>query len=754
MAHKLKYYKEIDSHGHLWRVEILQETEDTLTPTEIGPVLQGLRLVMQGDQADVDTPIVKTSLEMTFVDAPDLEEERKCGYWEEFYTSLATEYQVRLYKDGQIEWTGYVTPDSFSEDLRHRGSVSIIARDNLGLLQDFDYNIISGQIEGMVSLREIIDEAQAVSSFAMSISHISSQQNLMPICKDYDQSQNYVLDSIFCNKALREMNMWEALESALYSCGLIMRYIGRNSYVIQSIRSLGIANNALWMDAERKEVRFCAYGHRELSPAVKKVADDVQFDIAEELIDTYTPAQAYGDEIEIKYTERGETYTIPVHAVGSGRYECTTANTFLLNAFKYPLNATKKYGTGGDIHDENIVYLASNIQANSSYIESHSIDIVMPIPAGKYKISMEMNKVISLYDNKETVGYLEPSWVRLTFEAKYYGEDGSVKCLLKQTDSPDAKWVDDNIRPYYGFQTEGGLPVTIDSPVLDAPVAGTIQITIDAGTADIGIAVDRAEDGHYGAYLGIKNLTIKTVDNGGRPIMQGLKLSTVYKDTNNIALNRSPKFAPNPSALITPLQVSNGIYGKAGNVIKGSDRWVFHEDDIPVPLTVLIHQQILAYYAKPNNVLTGELVLEDDVPDFRSLWRWGGKDHVLMSGTLNVLTGRMENAVLREFTRYDRMWETWIENEDIKVDYSNSRIEVIAHSNRKLSLDSISGLPSWVTRASIIISGNYKHRYTLNVMENASGQERSAIFRIDTAYMRITQSAAGDYNIDYGTDYS
>jgi hypothetical protein len=143
MAHQLKYYKEIESHGHLWRVEILQETEDTLTPTEIGPVLQGLRLVMQGDQADVDTPIVKTSLEMTFVDAPDLEEERKCGYWEEFYTSSATEYQVRLYKDGQIEWTGYVTPDSFSENLRYRGSVSIIARDNLGALQDYIFNAVS-----------------------------------------------------------------------------------------------------------------------------------------------------------------------------------------------------------------------------------------------------------------------------------------------------------------------------------------------------------------------------------------------------------------------------------------------------------------------------------------------------------------------------------------------------------------------------------------------------------------------------------
>ena len=49
-----------------------------MAQSEIGSVLQGLRLYVQGDQADIDTPIVKTSLEMTFVDAPDLEADRKC----------------------------------------------------------------------------------------------------------------------------------------------------------------------------------------------------------------------------------------------------------------------------------------------------------------------------------------------------------------------------------------------------------------------------------------------------------------------------------------------------------------------------------------------------------------------------------------------------------------------------------------------------------------------------------------------------
>jgi hypothetical protein len=166
MAYQLKYYKDIESQGHHWRVEIHQETDEALVAVEIGPVIQGLKLIVQGDQADVDTAIVKTSLEMVFVDAPDLESERKCGYWEEFYTSSATEYKVILYKNGTIEWQGYITPDSFSETLQYRGSVTIIARDNLGMLQDFEYDLVAGST-GMVSIGHMLERAMSLISFPM-----------------------------------------------------------------------------------------------------------------------------------------------------------------------------------------------------------------------------------------------------------------------------------------------------------------------------------------------------------------------------------------------------------------------------------------------------------------------------------------------------------------------------------------------------------------------------------------------------------
>ena len=762
MAYLLKYYKELVSHGHRWRLEIHQDTDDAIEAVEIGPVLQGLRLIMQGDQADIDTPIVKTSLEMVFVDAPDLEDERKCGYWEEFYTSSATEYRVRLMKNGAVEWTGYVTPDSFSESLQYRGSVMIIARDNLGLLQDFGCNIEGGQIEGIVSLREIIKEAQAVSSFAMSIYPISASQNLMPICKDYEQDQNYVLDSLFCSKALREMNMWEALESSLYSCGLVMRYIGGNSYLIQSIRSLGMANNALWMDAERKDVRFCAYGHRELTPAVKKVVDEVQFDITGELIDSYTPANYYGEKTSIEMeanrvgTQGGKQSLVPVHAVDAGPFQCYIDETFILNANSYPVNKSKKYGTGGDIYDPNVVYLAGNLSLTSADINSRKLLLGMSIPAGNYAIKFEMNKVVGLYDNGTSIGYAPALSTGFYLIVNFYGEDGNVKTLkcLDNSDGISGGWKDAELDGYYHV-TKQEFPSTIESPVLSTSVAGAIEITIPARNAVqiVGSVADFSDI--LGCYLGVKNFTIEAVNNDRAPIMRNLKLSTLYKDTNNIVLNRSPKFAPNPSPLIKPLQVSNGMYGVSGNAIKGSDQWVFHESDTPVPLSALVHQQMLAYYAKPNNLLTGELVLEGDVPDFRSLWRWGGKDHVLMSGTLNVLTGRMESAVLREFMRYDHVWETWVENEDETIDYNKGLFSFKCHSEKTLTEENVTQVPSWLTFLRFSPKqDDGRFSAFFRAMKNASGQERSAIVKIDTAYVRVTQKAARDYGIDYGKDYS
>lgn len=798
MAHQLKYYKEIESHGHLWRVEILQETEDTLTPMEIGPVLQGLRLVVQGDQADVDTPIVKTSLEMTFVDAPDLEQERKCGYWEEFYTSSATEYQVRLYKDGQIEWSGYVTPDSFSEDLRYRGSVSIIARDNLGALQDFpcnvqvDYITQDSRIYAFDLFASILNDSGIIAmEHQLASDSLSCPTPSGAIMGRYE-SGNQLWWQTFDIASLTKLNMYDALEQVLYSLGAVIRYVGNNTLNISTIRGMGLGVHDFWGDVPVKDVRFAAYGHRELAPAVKVIKDIIDFDKADDytrspnVLSYADTSGQYIDKLIIDINEQGEAEPdnsdgtifrdeyIPVQG-----YELTqldggaipASDSCLLNVAQYAKKSGYDSEEYGQWVDDTILYYAMGskdecpIAARIDCYDSEYIQL---------RFHLKIDRPVSFFDQYATIGntaLTPPSFTgtgspQLFYEIKIkaYSGDGSG-LATRWLNTANNTWSSSKVTNAYtlegylwadSFYRYIGRPITeIDIPKIQLPFPGTITFSI-IGTSEARCTVKVP---NYGIYMRLRDFYIKAELKDNVKFPEKLTVTTKYRDTNNIALERTPSFGINPEYRSAAFLVANSILTEAesfaGGFI-GQEKWAWGNNDglTECSLSQLIHQQILAYYAKPNNVLTGELILEDDVPDFGSLWRWGGKDHLLMSGTLNVLTGRMENAVLREFTRYDRMWETWVENEDIDMDYPAGRMTFVVHTNKDLDQDTWQDFPSWISPVGHSKEEGDIYLFDCDIMENASGQERSAIFKIDTAYVRVTQRAAGDYGTDYGKDYS
>jgi hypothetical protein len=424
-----------------------------------------------------------------------------------------------------------------------------------------------------------------------------------------------------------------------------------------------------------------------------------------------------------------------------------------LDVFRYPIKGGYSYGPGGHIQDPDIIYFGAN---NPSRIPSvYTQGFTVELPPGQYKLSFEANKAVALYDSLTRVGYAyyeNLNW-GLSTRIRFEGIDGSYITInnISRDGIIEPKWLD-GYESTYAFRVEGeAFPQQIETPVLTVTQKGTLRFQV------IGALLSAAPlYGAVGGYIGLSKVQLISVNNGGNAIMEQLRITTDYNSRNNIVLSRSPKYAPNPSKSIRPRMIKNGLFtASSGGKLIGSEQWVFHDTDTPQPLSVLIHQQLLSFYSKPNNVLTGELLdAGGSFPDFSSLWRWGGKVHMLTSGTLNILTGRMESAVLREFTRYDHMWETWVENEDIEVDYGRGLIIILAHSNKSLDQDSIVGLPSWITYSAISEAEGKPIAISLQAMENASGQERSAIFRIDTAYVRVTQSAAGDYNIDYGTDYS
>ena len=225
--YELRYWKNFEQpDGSIIRLEIHSKGIEgvSFTAYEIGPVVQALALTIQGQTEDVDAPIVKTSLTMTFVDAPDHADSvlKKCGDWEEFYTNDSTYWKVLIKskKDPSSAsyaqlWGGYVTPDSFSEELRYRGSVTIVARDNIGHMQDFPFDA-EGDENGLISLKELVETAWAKIESPMTL--------YWPALRWLQCEGVYAFDTCMNVSAFKDMNWYEAVEKALYSYGAVMRY--------------------------------------------------------------------------------------------------------------------------------------------------------------------------------------------------------------------------------------------------------------------------------------------------------------------------------------------------------------------------------------------------------------------------------------------------------------------------------------------------------------------------------------------------
>jgi hypothetical protein len=755
MAHQQKYYKEIESNGQLWRIEIWQDTEDVLSAREIGPVLQGLNLVVQGDQADVDTAIVKTSLEMQFVDAPDLDDPRKCGYWEEFYTSSSTEYMVMLYKDGVIEWTGYITPDSFAEDLQYRGSVSIIARDNLGHLQDFTFDA-PGDENGLISLSTIVSHAKQKVNFAMEIyKSIIPYQERWPVSADDANELDLYSSARFNVSAFADKNWWQALEDTMYSCGVTLRYVGSNRYVITPIRNVGLGDADFWADVPRKEAKFIAYGRRTLTPAAKTIKDEVTFEIEDNIGYYLLNADDYTDESVYDFMPMpqisNDYISMPIFAVNGGGWDGRSIeNTLFLNPHFYKEKPEYRFGKGGSVHDTNNVYLACNVEYGTWKQRTASFSQLMK--PGKYEVKFDIFGIIALYDENTAIGYIDSNAHLDQFNllVKFYGNDGSVWSFKHITGGYEYEWVNEDVSD--GISCSGRIPYTQSTAEFDLPVNGRLVVTISK------IEVWDSEDKQSnGFYLGINNVQLIVVDNDKKPIMDKLRIVTKYNDKNNVTIVRSPKFASNPSDIAHPRVVKNGIYVIPGDDWPiGSEKWSWYVGDIQQPLSVLMHLEMLTYYSRPMDELSGELICENNNAQFKSLYIWKDKPYILTSGSLNILTGQVQNAVLREFIRYDHMWETWVENEDVAVSKEVNYITFKAHSNKALGVESWGDdVPNWVyTLADQYNEETGTHDFRVMVEEN-KGRDRVAIFHIDTAIVRIKQEGSNirDYGADYGNDY-
>ena len=643
MAHSLRYWKELEqANGSVVRLEIY-EKNGSAPAVEIGKVVQAMHLDIQGGADSIDAPIVKTSLTMAFVDAPDLND-GKCGDWQEFYTSDSTKWKVVLLAKNaggsfRTIWGGYVTPDSYAEQLRYRGSVTIIARDNIGHLQDFPFDL-EGNADGMVTLYDLVNAAWSKIESPMTLDwrHEGDDANYL-LCNGVEAPQTYLNVSAF-----EDMTWYDAVERALYAYGLVMRYVGRNYVSVMSLRDLPKQGKE---EPRYVEPTFIAGAERELAPAAKRIEESVKYEFGEGM---HIPLAR---EIEFSGAEQscpfystnifGETtkVNIPVHPIartsGEG-WSNVASSTLFFNPARYTIRDARLQE---DV--KRMIFLAANTD------DSRSVVYRRNIYCSPFKVEIGFGRVVTRNGNGVSYCYGFASGTE-------YNGIGAIRvkeldCYIAIEQNGITKYYDG-----YNWSTEA-YRITLQ------PEGGKVGVDVGfngiTGGAELSVTIERIvidsqrdySDGD-GMYVPINSMQLSSTD--ALSLCETNNVNTVYIEGNNVILDHNPEIAPALNDVPFPNIIKNGIFVKDGAAYLPAKEWAWR-GGTPQQMAVYNHLQLLCYHAKPNNVITGDIVTSDFV-NLECIYEWGGAEHLLVSGTYNFISGRIESAVLREFAWYESMW--------------------------------------------------------------------------------------------------
>ena len=644
MAYSLRYwYNNKLTDGKVIRLEIYKK-DSTAAAMEIGDVVQGLSLNIDGGEDNIDAPIVSTSLVMTFCDAYDHPEAevKKCGNYAEFYTPDATLWKVVLLcKDKgsssfRTLWGGYVTPDSYEEDLTYRGSVTIVARDNIGHMADFPFDA-EGDGYGTISLREIIERAWA---------KIESPMSLV-FHDEWMQTEGVsALDTRMNVTAFDDKSWHGAVEAALYAYGAVLRFIGDNEVKVSPLRYMPNYGGSV----THSEPVFMTGATRMLTPAVKRIEETASYELEVGAVIPKLEASDYTGEIssyrfQIKEFggDFGTTegiFTAPVWPVQKisldGWIGGVAATTLFFNIDAYELSDFAKAQNQED-EIKRYMYIGAN------NVDFGFVRLYKTFNCSDFAIHVKLGKPISMTDDMKLQQSSSFNLQKIVYRVGM--EQNGVTSYFQGGES----WAAEDTDLTQAFDPSN--PVNdIVLPVSMGANIGEAKIFFDI----LKIEYVQVSNGgtHTGIYACIQSLSFDVPENIS--LLQTNRVNTNYNEENNVIITRDPAIAPAYNTTFLPSVIKNGIFYAEGLAYKPAKAWAF-AGDTPQQMAVYNHLQLLAYYAKPNNVIEGSIV-NGDVSRFAHIWQFEGKEHILVSGRYNFINGYIEGAILREFARYESLW--------------------------------------------------------------------------------------------------
>lgn len=681
-GYALRYYKDYGVQDSIVKLEIYKKypaPEFAPAPKEIGGVLTSARLVMQGDQDDVTVPIIKTSLELSLVDAPDTEYGRMTGPWEEFYTPDSTEFFIKVLVDDVVEWTGYVTPDSYEEDITAFGIVTITARDNIGHLQDFLFEE-NGNADGMISVQDLFTKAWQLIEARQNLVIADEPDVIWPECYGY---RPYEL--MLNVEAFKDKNWYEVIESVLDSLGLALRYVGHNEFRIYPLRSLPLLDKSSFNFVESQPILFQAAGHRSLQRACKEIVDDGKYDVNKSpACKTVRSSDFLGVQLTYRCKIEGDTWSrlehdAPIWPIrnadyGKGWLDAANDKTLFFDQNQYSIGYFLAREESVDaVMGDTVMYIAAN------NVDDREIAFSKLILCRDLSIRMKFGRPLGLSNSQNLECNRNANLHKITYGVTFedatgvYHWDGSEWKL--QNSSIKLVRGFDYTQPAYEFvadiklgmlEKQSGL-LTFYIYKIEYRLVGPVSV------ANIGI------------YARIVEFAYSILDNDS--YSETFKAVVNYDKNSNNLISRQSEFLAPLNTFFSPKVVVNGIYVPEEGYPPARP-WNWPGEDVKTELQVLVAQQILLYNSKPNNLLTGTLVSDEKMLRLPGIWTYNDKNHILISGSLDLLTGYLEDVKLREYLRWPELYpdDFYLMTEDDQnvVTEGNNKVVISAREYRLL----------------------------------------------------------------------
>lgn len=669
----LKYYKTFRSMqaagSDTFRLEIWQKgLEASYKALEIGD-WQGVSLEIDGDDDPV-VPIQKTILTFSMVDSADRPDTGsvKYGDWQEFYTPDSTLYKVlvRNGEAGAAIWTGYVTPDSWQESLGYRGTVTVTARDNIGHLQDFEFDLEPDD-SGTATVRAVINAAMAKIEFPMTCDMMLDTIDGSDYSGiSYDETN---LASFRVNTSMFSGKTWqEALESVLSSLGLCLRYVGGNHFVLTYLRYLPLLGTQGRPALSEQPVAFVSEGTRTLSPAYRKLITAVDYKSESEV--DFSPmegidlsgSQTYdfrvrntsvgdSDPGEFRYLDGTGTYASNTNSSARG---WQSAGAFF-DAGGYSAPASQGYGAISVLDADSTVLLAAN-RKSGAFTQTYGFGTVHT-PSGKISVKIDRN-MYGVDETKKIVAAVSSYIASVSYVIKYvaggvsyYWNGGKWTKTLTVLTADYTEGIE-TLEFDFSKQNENQQELSPDGDLYLA-FDGIVFKTGFFGNADYRLR------GYAGIYMGVKGISLQMPESEG--LLDSDTVTTVNDEAFNVICSedRDLGFLSREARWQTPGNYVNAFYYRNDDRVVVPVGYVMGWDgeSRTEPFPAILHRQMLMYHHSPMQLLEGDCMSADGHRwEFDRTITYKGTRFLLQGGTYDFVTGVMSGARLRGFEFYDDLW--------------------------------------------------------------------------------------------------